>query len=295
MKLLVIGASGLVGSHVYAEARARGHSVVGTSRTQAVPGLLSLDLADAAATTALLERERPDWVVHAAGWTWVDGCEADPARAMRENAEQPAALAAWCRAQGARLAYFSTTYIFDGNAAPYDELATPSPINVYARSKLAGEAAVQAELGERALLPRVICVWGRETRRKNFAYQVIDAIRAARPLRLPSDQAGNPTWAGDIAHWLLDLIEAGESGPWNLVGDQPLCLRGAWAAEIARGLAEASPADAEAARRWTPELVPTATLGQAAPRPLGGGGSDLRIQSRFPRAVRGPAEIAELL
>jgi dTDP-4-dehydrorhamnose reductase len=295
MKLLVIGASGLVGSHVYAEALARGHTVVGTSRSQTVPGLISLDLAAEAETTSLLDRERPDWVVHAAGWTWVDGCEADPARAERENATQPAALAAWCRGQGARMVYFSTTYIFDGQAGPYDEAATPSPINAYARSKLAGEEAVRAQLGERALLSRVICVWGREARRKNFAYQVIDAIRAGRPLRLPSDQEGNPTWAGDIAAWTLDLIAVGESGPWNLVGDQARCLRGEWAAAIALGLAEASPVDAAAAAQWRPELVPTATLAQPAPRPLRGGGVDRRIQTRFPRAVRAPSAIADLL
>jgi len=96
MRVLVIGGSGLVGAHVLAEAHARGHTTLGTYRAHPVQGLEALDLADANATATLLDQWHPDAVVHAAGWTWVDGCESDPARATRENAEQPAMLAALC-------------------------------------------------------------------------------------------------------------------------------------------------------------------------------------------------------
>lgn len=78
---------------------------------------------------------RPDWVVHAVGWTWVDGCEKDPERAFSVNCEQPVFLAGLCRDQGA---YFSTTYVFDGTQGPYSEEDTPNPVNVYAKSKRGG-------------------------------------------------------------------------------------------------------------------------------------------------------------
>ena len=99
MKILIIGGSGLVGSHILREARARGHEVVGTCRTRrdgTDPALVIFDAAQDADTAPLLDRLRPDAVVHAAGWTWVDGCEDDPARAMDENTAQPARLAAAC-------------------------------------------------------------------------------------------------------------------------------------------------------------------------------------------------------
>lgn len=295
MRILIVGASGLVGSHVTVEAIRRGHGTTGTFRHFPVDGLRRLDLADESTTRALLHEVRPDWVVHAAGWTWVDGCEKDPARAHLENAEQPAALARLCREARARFAYFSTTYVFDGEAGPYRESDQPSPINIYAAAKWAGEQAVQRELQGEALIPRVICVWGREEQRKNFGYQVIKAVREGRPLRLPSDQAGNPTWAGDIAAWLLDLIEAGERGVWNLVGDRPHCLRAEWADAIVAGLRTHAPAMAEALAAWSYETVSTSSLQQPARRPLAAGGWDEKIQARFPRRPRRPDEVEILL
>ena len=104
MRILVIGGSGLVGSHVLSEATARGHQVTGTYRNFPLPGLVPLDLADTTATQELLLATNPDWVVHAAGWTWVDGCESDPERAHRENCDQPAAVARLCRERGCRFA-----------------------------------------------------------------------------------------------------------------------------------------------------------------------------------------------
>lgn len=294
MRILIVGASGLVGAHVHAESIARGHEVVGTYRSHPVPGLVPLDLADEAATRVLVETMSPDWVVHAAGWTWVDGCERDPARAMRENCEQPAMLARICREAGGRFAYFSTTYVFDGVAGPYAETDIPSPINTYARSKLAGEKAVRAESAGHSLIPRIICVWGKERQQKNFAYQVAKAVHDGKPMRIPSDQEGNPTWAGDIAAWLVDLMQAGEIGVWNLVGDSPRCLRGEWLTAITSGLAALGQDWHTAVQNFTYEAVPTAIMAQPALRPLRGGGLADKIQARFPRVVCSPREVSLL-
>lgn len=287
MKILVIGASGLVGSHVYDEAKQRGHEVIGTYRSFPVEGLTQLDLADEKATAELMARFRPDWVVHAAGWTWVDGCEKDPERAFRENCEQPAFLARLCRDQGARFAYFSTTYIFDGTKGPYSEEDTPNPINVYGKSKWAAELKIQGILGGAALIPRVICVWGREAQQKNFMYQVIKALCEGRTMKVPSDQIGNPTWAGDIAWWLLQLMQSGERGVWNLAGEDTNCTRESWFLEIQKGAAcfgitwRASPSPFES--------VLTDKFPQIARRPLHAGAIVAKIQGRCVRATRRPS------
>jgi dTDP-4-dehydrorhamnose reductase len=287
MRLLVIGGSGLVGSHLLAEALRRGHHAVGTFRERAVPGLEPLDAARLADFEALLDRHRPDRVIHAAGWTWVDGCEDDPARAMEENCHQPVRLAEICQRRGLRFAYISTSYIFDGSAGPYDESAVPAPINAYARSKWEAEQRLVAATDGSVLLPRVICVYGVEARRKNFAYQVGDALRVGKILTLPSDQRGNPTWAGVIARTTLDLLEREERGAFHLGGADPDCDRIAWAEHLVRSFKQVG---VEAATGFTIVSKSTAILAQKALRPLHAG----MVSRRLDRPCFGPADDAAI-
>lgn len=292
MRILVIGGSGLVGSHVLREAELRGCSVLGTFRQHSTPGLLPLDLDDSAALVRLLESTRPDWVVHAAGWTWVDGCENDPARALRENCEQPAELARRCAERGIRLVYFSSAYVFNGRASAFGEEDAPDPINVYGRSKLAAEKAITEITGRSALIPRVICVWGREAQQKNFACQVLRAVRTGAPMTIPSDQRGNPTWAGDIAAWVMDLVQAGESGLWHLAGEFAGWTREDWLRAILHGLRVQGESGVE---KWNYRAIPTQALGQPALRPLNAGLLNAAIQRRFPRVLRHPSDLKGLV
>lgn len=294
MKTLIIGASGLVGSHVFEEATTRGHEVVGTYRNFPIEGLQRLDLADEDATRELMSNFKPDWVVHAAGWTWVDGCEQDTKRAFRENCEQPARLARLCRELGSRFAYFSSTYVFDGTQGPYSEGDTPNPINVYGKSKWAAEQEIQEVLAGEALIPRVICVWGKEAQRKNFVYQAIKALNEGRLMKIPSDQIGNPTWAGDISWWLAELMAAGERGVWNLTGEDEDFTRAEWFRAIRQGAMELWPKMVPVLNNCAMEIVSTADLRQAALRPLMASGSNKRVQTRFPKKMRGSFDISPL-
>ncbi|MDB6123145.1 MAG: dTDP-4-dehydrorhamnose reductase [Pedosphaera sp.] len=268
MKILVIGGSGLIGSHILKAGQAAGHEVVGTYRKFPQPGLVPLDAADEAGLEKILDGQKPDAVVHAAGWTWVDGCEDDPKRAFAENAEQPANLARLCQQRGVHFTYFSTSYIFDGTAGLYVEDAQPNPINVYSKSKWEGEQRVQEECEGAALLPRVICVYGAEAQKKNFAYQVWNALREGKTLTLPSDQCGNPTYAGDIARWLITLLEKRERGPWHLGGPWPDCTRPEWANKLISAFGALG---ISAHPNFQIKTLPTTELKQKALRPLKAG------------------------
>lgn len=275
MRLLVIGGSGLVGSHVLREAVSRGHVAIGTYRERPEPRLEHLDAANLDHFAALIERHRPDSVIHAAGWTWVDGCESDPVRAMEDNCHQPVRLAEVCERRGIRFAYFSTSYIFDGKDGPYDESAKPNPINVYARSKWEAEQRLAEATNGTVLLPRVIYVFGEEARRKNFACQVCDAMKAGKPMTLPSDQRGNPTWAGDIAAATIDLCEEQAIGPWHLGGANPDCSRPDWASQLVAGFQKAG---VRPGAGFQISVKPTDVIGQKALRPIHAG----MISSKLP-------------
>jgi dTDP-4-dehydrorhamnose reductase len=267
VKLFVIGGSGLIGSHLLQAAKDRNFQAIGTYRNFALPGLTQLDCGNSSAVEKLIEAERPAAVIHAAGWTWVDGCEDNPQRAFIENAEQPAKIAAICRRKEIQFAYFSTSYVFDGEAGPYHEDDQPNPINVYGKSKLQGEQSILSENPD-ALILRVICVHGAEAQKKNFAYQVLNAFVSGKTLRIPEDQCGNPTYAGDIARWTIDLIEKNQAGIRHLPGPNPNCTRLEWTEML---IAEFTKLGIERHENFRIEPVLTQELQQRAKRPLKAG------------------------
>lgn len=287
MRLLVVGASGLVGGHLFSAASAARVPARGTSR-RALPGLATCELSDEATLRALVDDFQPTAVACAAGFTWADGCQADPGRSRRENLEQPLALAGLCARLGVRFAYFSSSYVFDGRDGDYDESCRPNPLNVYGRHKAEAELRIAEATGGEALILRLIHVWGVESRGKNFVYQVSRANAEGAEFPVSSVHLGNPTWAGDVATWTLGLLGAASSGVWHLAGDSPRLSRLDWAGEILRGLERMG-------RPRRIRLVPRAAPPAETPRPLSAGLRTLKAQRFLPLVCRAPDDLpAEL-
>ncbi len=258
MRIVIVGASGLIGSNLLREANARGHDATGTYRSFGMAHLVHLDLGAEQPVNTLFSDFRPTAVVCCAAWSWVDGCQSDRERAFRENAENPAMLARAAYAVGASFVYLSSSYIFDGQEGPYTEEAEPNPLSVYGRSKLAGELAVVEATGNAAVIVRTMGVYGPEPQEKNFVYQVRRNLGARREMKVPNDQFGNASFAGDIAHAILLLLQDYATGIWNVAGPEPRLSR----LEFARRIAREYQMEADLLREVT-----TSELGQPAPRP----------------------------
>jgi dTDP-4-dehydrorhamnose reductase len=144
---------------------------------------------------------RPDAVIHAAAWTAVDDCEADPARALRTNALAVRWLAEACERAGTHLVHLSTDYVFSGlQERPYDEWDRPDPLSAYGRSKLVGEI----EAGPAATIVRTSWVCGEHG--SNMVKTVLRLVGAGTgQLRFVDDQRGHPTFAEDLAPMLRRL------------------------------------------------------------------------------------------
>jgi len=218
MRLLVLGANGLLGSNVVASGVARDWEVLGTFHSEApaidVP-LSQLDLSVEAEVTRTVEESSPDLVVNCAALTDVDECEEDPERAYEVNATAPGTIAKAARAVGADVVHVSTDYVFDGRSTePYDETAETNPIQVYGETKLSGECAVRKAAPD-ALVPRLSFVWGIHRGSKElegFPEWVRSKLRDAEPVSLFGDQYVTPTRAGQAAAVVLDLVEGGQAG-----------------------------------------------------------------------------------
>jgi len=269
LRAIVIGGSGQIGGWLLRFLADRGHQATGTHATRPFPGLVPLDAADSAAASALIHREKPDVVFYPAGFTWVDGCERDEAKAYAINLEQPLNVARTAADAGARFVYFSTDYVFDGEAGPYAEDDPTNPLSVYGRAKRDAETKLADALGDRLLTVRTCWVYGPERQGKNFAYQLVRALSQGKPMTLPSDQISSPSYGPDVARTVLLLAEAGASGLIHVVGPE-VVDRIRFAREVARAF------------ELDESLIvgkPTAEIGQGAPRPLNSGLRIDRLES----------------
>lgn len=222
MRLLVVGANGLLGSNVVAAGLERDWVVCGTYHTDPAGFAIDqaqLDLQHADRVRDVCSRYGPDLIVNCAALTDVDACETQPAQAHTINAEAPGVLAACAARLGAGLVHVSTDYVFDGTARhPYGEAATPNPVQVYGRTKLAGERAVRAA-HDAPLIPRLSFVYGihRSTGRvTGFPAWVADQLEEGRETPLFTDQYVTPTRAGFAAECILELSVAGVEGLLNV-------------------------------------------------------------------------------
>src|SRR5215210_4876216 len=162
MRLLVIGAAGMLGQDLLAAARAAGHDPVGRD-------LPELDITDAAVRALA-----PDAVVNCAAWTDVDGAEEREELAARVNTEGAGNVAAAAAAAGALAIQISTDYSFDGTARePYTESSPTNAIGAYGRTKLAGELAVAEAATPDFAIVRSSWLFG--PRGKNFVDTILRA------------------------------------------------------------------------------------------------------------------------
>lgn len=224
MRILVVGANGLVGSRLVAELLAREHRVTGmgrgASRLDPKVPYVSVDLSEAERITKTIEATRPEVIVNCAAMTDVDGCEREPSKAWAANVEGVATLARAARAAGSHFIHVSTDYVFDGTAGPYDVDAVPNPRGVYALSKHAGEEAVRALCEkDRWAIARTAVVYGWPAAgQKNFGSWLVDSLSKGQPVKLFEDQWVSPSLALNVAEMLADLAEKALPGTWHTAG-----------------------------------------------------------------------------
>jgi dTDP-4-dehydrorhamnose 3,5-epimerase len=188
----------------------------------------ALDVTDAQAVRRAVEGAGV--VVHAAAMTNVDACEANPTAAAGVNDRGTRVVAETAHRCGAKVVYLSTDYVFAGDAAPYAEDDPTGPLNVYGRTKLAGEGHLDPE---RDLVVRTSWVFGEG---RNFVRSILQAAETAPP-RVVDDQVGRPTSATALARALAALLERPDvTGRIHVAGDGPPC---SWAdlADAALGAA----------------------------------------------------------
>lgn len=245
MRIFLTGGEGQLGREL--RNRLQGSEFLAAGRNE-------LDVTDETAVSTMIGGYQPEVVIHAAAWTRVDEAEQNADQAYRVNAVGTQNVARACREAGAALIYVSTDYVFDGTLArAYTETDAPRPLNVYGRSKYAGEMLAR-QATEKLFIVRSAWLYGEGN---NFVRTMLKAGREQAELQVVDDQHGCPTSAADLAEAILRLIRTQRYGTYHAVNIGMTTWYG-----FARKIFELT---GNAAVRVKP--VTTAQLGRPAPRP----------------------------
>src|SRR5688572_17220170 len=203
MRVLLIGRSGQVGWELQRSLAPLGE-LVALDRA-------GMDLSDPDSIHRAIADARPAVIVNAAAYTAVDRAESEPDLAMRINGIAPGIIADEAARIGALMVHYSTDYVFDGTRdAPYREDDPPSPLNVYGRTKLAGEEAVRAAGGAHLIFRTS---WVYAARGSNFLLTMLRLAGERSELGIVNDQVGAPTWARSIAELTALALGTGGADP----------------------------------------------------------------------------------
>jgi dTDP-4-dehydrorhamnose reductase len=262
MKILVIGASGLIGWNCLRYLARYGYSVKGTHYRFATDKTVYFNASDLndSSNSQLVQF---DIIIHCGALTNVDFCEHNPADSYRETVLSAKNVVCLAKQFGAKIIYISTDYVFDGAAGPYVEEDPVSPINIYGRHKLEAENVVLEHSLEN-LIFRVTNVYGEEIRGKNFIARIVNAISNNEflDLCLPSDQFATPVNAYDIARGIHRLLQSNSFGIYHF-GATDYYSR----VQLFRKILEYFPNF----EKFRLKVLPTKEIDQPAARPLLGG------------------------
>jgi dTDP-4-dehydrorhamnose reductase len=198
VKVLIVGANGMLGQAVSAEVLLAGISFESKNSQE-------LDICNVIETKNLVSDVGADYVINCAAFTRVDDAEVEVDAAISVNALGAENLANACKAAGSKLIHISTDYVFEGTGSvPYKESDATKPVTVYGKSKLDGETRIIAS-GVDAYILRTAWLYGAGG--KNFVTTMIDLAKRQGQISVVDDQIGQPTSTQQLAKGILSVLE----------------------------------------------------------------------------------------
>jgi len=264
-RVLVTGSNGLLGQKITQQILRRPEvELIATSRgANKYPveeGYIyeTMDILDKDQMAIILERHRPDVVIHTAAITNVDVCHTNHETCWETNVDATATLISLCEKMGIHFIYVSTDFVFDGLNGPYKEDDSANPVSYYGDSKLAAENLTKQMKGRWTII-RTILVYGilNDMSRSNIVLWAKGALEAGKPINVVNDQWRMPTLAEDLADACLLAVKHGAVGTFHISGKDMMSV-----AELVKRVAAFWNLDAGLMKE-----VSSDSLGQEAKRP----------------------------
>jgi len=223
-RILITGVSGLLGFNMALDSNSK-WDVTGVDRAKLANTpfkLLKADLLDAGAVDSILDYAKPEWLINCAALADLEVCEDKPELAHKLNAEIPGELAKACMRRGVRLVHISTDAVFDGEKDSfYTEDDSPNPINVYSKTKFAGERAVLQNNPD-AIVARVNFYGWSLSGRRSLAEFFYNNLSNQKSMSGFTDVIFCPMFVAHTSRLLLAMLEKELSGLYHVVGNQAM-------------------------------------------------------------------------
>jgi len=285
LRLLITGASGLLGSKLAELAVSLGYEVYSCYLTHKPKHGIAVkaDVQDKTSLAKAFEEAKPEAVVHTAALTDVDKCELDKSLAYSVNVLGTRNVAELSREYGSFLVYISTDYVFKGDRGMYSESDSPEPINYYGLTKLEGEKAVSHILNEYCIA-RSSVIYGSEpaSGKANFALWILERLRRGEQVSVVVDQWNSPTLNSNLAEMIIEAVDRRLTGIYHMAGASRVSRY-----EFAKALAETFKLDGRLIKQTTMN-----SLKWTAKRPKD---SSLNVSKALKTLRRKPLELTEAL
>jgi dTDP-4-dehydrorhamnose reductase len=273
MKVLIIGASGLVGGNIFDYfSEVTRWELTGTYNTYPSAGHLFFDASNPSSWPEIITNTNWDIIIHTGALTHVDQCEEEPEKSEVLTINSSYHLVNLASKINSKLIYISTDYIFDGTRGPYSENDDANPLSIYGKHKLRAENIIIENL-KYFLIIRITNVYGKELRNKNLLSRVITSLHnhPDNIYKVPFDQYSTPINALDVAKALKRLICDNKNGIYHLASTD-LVSRVQFLQKVNQYFGQ----------KITILPVSTFELNQSAKRPLLGGLLAKKFLSEYP-------------
>ena len=230
-----------------------------------------IDIASSKSVKSVVKDFCPDFIINAAAYTNVDGCETERELSWLINVTGVENLVKYGKSCNAHLIHISSDYIFDGKNGPYSEDEIPNPISHYGKEKLAAENAVIAGRIKHTIVRTNVLYGATQFGRPDFVKWVYNSLSEKQNIRIVKDQINNPTYIDDLSNAISKIIELGKEGVYNVGGAELLSRL-----EFTYKIADFFNLDKSLI---TP--IETSELNQPAPRPLNSGLINMKAETEL--------------
>ncbi len=225
MRLLVTGATGLLGLNLSLVASKQGHSVTGLAHSRRLQGVpfdfMSLDLLNIGDALKAIKSVRPEAIIHCAAIANMDTARNKPDMTLQLNGEIPGVLADAADRWGIRFLHISTDAVFDGQKGGYVESDPTNPLSIYACTKMAGERAV-LDANQNAIIARVVFFGWSLSGSRSLSEFFYNHLKVEEPVKGFTDTFFSPLYVEDLASILVEMVETDLTGLFHVVSPEKL-------------------------------------------------------------------------